>query len=126
MDVYWPTGAGLTEMSHPCRVTNILPEVVPGPNQTLDPHFSDGEIFLWVIKKHVTCWYHQWTPGGSTEPHWLRYLLYETLTAVVPGPNQTLDPDFSDAEIFLCVITEHVTCWYHHWTPGGSTEPHWL
>ena len=85
--------------------------MVPGPNQTLDPHFSDAEIFPWVIKEHMTCWYPHWTPGDSTEPYWLRYLLYETLTEVVPGRNQTLDRTFSDAEIFPWVIKKHVTCW---------------
>ena len=53
-------------------------------------------------------------PQGSAQNHivvtLLRYLLYETLTEVVPGPNQTLDPPCSDAEIFPWVIKEHVSC----------------
>ena len=63
---------------------------------------------------------------GTQRPHWLRYFLIETLTEVDPGPNQTLDPPFSDAEIFPWVLKEHVTCWCYHWTSGGSTEPHYL
>ena len=64
-----------------------LTEVVPGPNQTLDPPFSDAEIFPWVKKEHVNCWYYHWTPGFSTDINWSQYLLYVTLTKVVPGPN---------------------------------------
>ena len=47
-------------------------------------------------------------------------------TEVDPGPNHTLGPTFNDAEILPWVIEEHVTCWYHHWTLGGSRGTHWL
>ena len=50
----------------------------------------------------------------------------ETITEVDPGPNHTLGPTFNDAEILPWVIEEHVTCWYHHWTLGGSRGTHWL
>ena len=126
MDVYWPTGAGSTEKNHPCRVTKTLTDVVPRTNCSLDPTFNDAEILHGVIEEHVTCWYHHWTLGGSREPHRLRYLFYETLTDVVPSPNYSLDPTFNDAEILHGVIDEHVTCWYHDWTLGGSREPHRL
>ena len=117
---------GSTEKTHPFRVTKTLTDVVPSPNYSLDPTFNDAEIFHGVIEEHVTCWYHHWTLGGSTEPHRLRYLVYETLTDVVPSQNYSLDPTLNDAEILHGVIEEHVTCWYHHWTLGGSTEPHRL
>ena len=100
--------------------------MIPGPNYSLDPTFNDAEILHGVIEEHVTCWYHHWTLGGSREPHRLRYLLCETLTDVVPGPNYSLDPTFNDAEILHGVIEEHTTCWYNHWTLGGSTESHRL
>ena len=87
-----------------------LTDVVPGPNYSLDPTFNDAEILHGVIEEHTTCWYHHWTLEGSTEPHRLRYFLCDTLTEVVPGPDQTLDPPFSEAEVFIWVIKEHVTC----------------
>ena len=123
---HWALG-GSTE-PHRLRylVYETLTDVVPSPNYSLDPTFNDAEILHGVIEEHVTCWYHHWTLGGSTEPHRLRYLVYETLTDVVPSPNYSLDPTFNDAEILHGVIEEHVTCWYHHWTLGGSTEPHRL
>ena len=74
----------------------------------------------------MTCWYHHWTLGGSRGTHWLRNLVPETITEVDPGPNYTLGPTFNDAEILPWVIEEHVTCWYHHWTLGGSRGTHWL
>ena len=37
-----------------------------------------------------------------------------------------MGPTFNDAEILPWVIEEHVTCWYHHWTLGGSRGTHWL
>ena len=96
-------------------------EWIRNPSYTLGTPFNDPEILPTVIKNswHVST--INGPQGGSTEPHWQRYLLYETLTEVVPSPNQTLDPPFSDAGIF-----RWVTCWYPHWTPGGSTEPHWF
>ena len=109
---------------------NLVPETItevdPGPNYTLGPTFNDAEILPWVIEEHVTCWYHHWTLGGSRGTHWLRNLVPETITEVDPGPNYTLGPTFNDAEILPWVIEEHVTCWYHHWTLGGSRGTHWL
>ena len=58
--------------------------------------------------------------------HRLRNLLPETITEVDPGPNYTLGPPFNDAEIPPGVKEEHVTCWYHHWTLGGSMGTHRL
>ena len=109
---HWTPGGGGGTESHWLQylLYETLTEMVPGKNQTLVPPFSDAEIFPWMKKEHVTCWYHHWIPGGVTESQWLRYLLYETLTEVVPGPNQTLDPPFSDAEIFPSVKKENVTC----------------
>ena len=43
-----------------------------------------------------------------------------------PGPNYTLDTPFNDAEIPPGVKEEHGTCWYHHWTLGGSMGTHGL
>ena len=109
---------------------NLVPETItevdPGPNHTLGPTFNDAEILPWVIEEHVPCWYHHWALGGSRGTHWLRNLVPETITEVDPGPNHTLGPTFNDAEILPWVIEEHVTCWYHHWTLGGSRGTHWL
>ena len=109
---------------------NLVPETItevdPGPNHTLGPTFNDAEILPWVIEEHVTCWYHHWTLGGSRGTHWLQNLVPEIITKVDPGTNQTLGPTFNDAEILPWVIEEHVTCWYHHWTLGGSRGTHWL
>ena len=107
-------------------VPQTITEVDPGPNYTLGPTFNDAEILPWVIEEHVTCWYHHWTLGGSRGTHWLRNLVPQTITEVDPGPNYTLGPTFNDAEILPWVIEEHVTCWYHHWTLGGSRGTHWL
>ena len=103
-----------------------ITEVDPGPNHTLGPTFNDAEILPWVIEEHVTCWYHHWTLGGSRGTHWLRNLVPETITEVDPSPNHTLGPTFNHAETLSWVIEEHVTCWYHHWTLGGSRGTHWL
>ena len=48
------------------------------------------------------------------------------ITKLGPDPNYSLDPTFNDAEILFVVTEEHVACWYHHWTKGGSTDPVWL
>ena len=112
------------------RLRNLLPETItevdPGPNYTLGPPFNDAEIPPGVKEEHVTCWYHHWTLGGSMGTHRLRNLLPETITEVDPGPNYTLGPPFNDAEIPPGVKEEHVTCWYHHWTLGGSMGTHRL
>ena len=123
---HWTLG-GSTE-PHQLRflVYETLTDVVLSPNYSLDQTLNHAEILHGVIEEHVTCWYHHWTLGGSTEPHRLRYLVYETLTDVVLSPNYRLDPTLNDAEILHGVIEEHMTCWYHHWTLGGSTEPHRL
>ena len=107
-------------------VPQTITEVDPGPNYTLGPTLNDAEILPWVIEEHVTCWYHHWTLGGSRGTHWFRNLVPQTITEVDPGPNYTLGPTFNDAEILPWVIEEHVTCWYHHWTLGGSRGTHWL
>ena len=62
-----------------------------------------------MIEEHVTCWYHHWTLGGSRGTHWLRNLVPQTITEVDPGTNQTLGPNFNEAEILPWVIEEHVT-----------------
>ena len=116
-------GGGLTVASDR---SNANTEVDPGPNYTLGPTFNDAEILPWVIEEHVTCWYHHWTLGGSRGTHRLRNLVPQTITEVDPGPNYTLGPTFNDAEILPWVIEEHVTCWYHHWTLGGSRGTHRL
>ena len=65
-------------------------------------------------------------PRGQQGDTLVTKLVPETITEVDPGPNHTLGPTFNDAEILPWVIEEHVTCWYHHWTLGGSRGTHWL
>ena len=78
------------------------------------------KFFIGVIEEHMTCWYYHWTPGGGTDPVWLRFFASETITKLGHGPNYSLDKTFNNAEILHGVIEEQVICWYHHGTQGAA------
>ena len=62
-----------------------------------------GSISLMTQKsrwgKRRTCQFHHWTPGGSVDPSWLRFLTSRTITKLGPGPKNILDARINDTEI---------------------------
>ena len=123
---HWTGGGGTDPVWLRFLPSENITKLGPAQNCSLDPTFNDAEILHGVIEEHMICWYYHWTKGGGTDPVWLRYLASETITKLGPGPNYSLNITINNAEIIHNMIEEHVTCWYHHWTKGGGTDPVWL
>ena len=76
-----------------------------------------------MVEEHVACCYHHWTPGGGTDPFWLRFLASGTITKLGPGPNYRLDPTLNDAEILHGVIEKTCNLLVPSLDPRGRQDP---